>query len=181
MYLSCHGVIVDERYGIKMALALAKTCNSSYMPLPSEEQMEVLSIYRRNLQSIPNSQTNVQTEPIAQAVLFQPDLQPTHQRSEEDKKAYALINLCKIYNHEQKYEGSPDEFFDDKYATFVENCNTVGLSKTRHNEAFRMMLKGAALQHCRTIIQQNKSIIPPLDKLVIAMKDFFLKEKNVKA
>ena len=129
--------------------------------------------YRRNLQSIPNYQANIQTEPIAQAVLLQPDSKPTYQRSEEDNKAYALIDLSKIYYHEQNYEGSPDEFFDDKYATFIENCNTVGLSKTRHHEAFHMMLKGAALQHCRTIIQQNKSIIPPLDKLVIAMKEFF--------
>ncbi|KAI1007690.1 hypothetical protein K3495_g538 [Podosphaera aphanis] len=145
-YLRCHDVFVEKRRGIKMAPALAKTSNSSYMPLPSEEQIEVSPIYHHT--------------------------QPTYQRSEEDKKAYALINLSKIYNHEQKYEGSPDEFSDDKYATFIENCNTVGLSKIRHHEAFHVMLKGAALQHCRTIIQQNKSIIPPLDKLVIAMKEF---------
>lgn len=43
----------------------------------------------------------------------------------------------------------------------------------RHNEAFHIMLEGAALQHYRTIVSQNEMIIPLVSTLATERKQFF--------
>lgn len=162
-YLRSHDVFVEKRRGTKMAPALFKTCTSEYMPLPSGEQIEVLPQFKSQ-QTFTTSQSPSQTQPA---------LQQHYQRSDEDKKTTALINLNKICKDNQKYRGSPDEFFDIKFATFAENCKTVGLPGTRHHEAFHIMLEGPALQHYRTIVSQNNMIIPSISILTTEIKHFF--------
>ncbi|RKF83236.1 putative glycosyl [Golovinomyces cichoracearum] len=111
-----------------------------------------------------NSQSQSQSQPV---------FQQAYQRSDEEKKSYALVNLSKIFKDNQRYGGSPDEFFDDKFATFTENCKTAGLPVTRYHEAFHIMLEGAALQHYREIVRQNKETIPSVATLVTSIKEFF--------
>lgn len=162
-YLRSHDVYVEKRRGVHMTTALTKILSSPYMPLPSGEQIEVLAKFKSS-QMLTNSQSQSQS---------QPTFQPAYQRSDEEKKSYALVNLSKIYKDNQRYGGSPDEFFDDKFATFTENCKTAGLPVTRYHEAFHIMLEGAALQHYRDIVRQNKETIPSVATLVTSIKELF--------
>ncbi|RKF57320.1 putative glycosyl [Golovinomyces cichoracearum] len=142
-----------------MAAALNKTCASNYTPLPNGEQIEVLPQFKNQL---PTSNSHPR-----------PAFPQPYQRQNEDRVTVALINLSKICKDNQRYGGSPDGFFEDKFATFTENCNTVGLPAMRHHEAFHIMLEGAALQHYRTIVNQNNMIIPSISTLATEIKQFF--------
>ncbi|RKF62980.1 putative glycosyl [Erysiphe neolycopersici] len=127
-YLRSRDVFVEKRRGIKMAAALNKTCMSNYKPLLNREQIKVLPQFKSQL---PTSNSHPQ-----------PALPQPYQCQNEDKVTATLINLRKIRKDNQKYGGFPDEFFQDKFATFTENCNTVGLRTLRHNEAFHIMPEG---------------------------------------
>ncbi|RKF62108.1 putative glycosyl [Golovinomyces cichoracearum] len=79
----------------------------------------------------------------------------------------------KIYNEDKKYGGSPSELFDDKYETFCENCDMIGISHEERSKAFRIILKDVALEHYRAIARENKEAIPPLEVLYSSFKNVF--------
>ncbi|POS83847.1 hypothetical protein EPUL_003811 [Erysiphe pulchra] len=66
-----------------------------------------------------------------------------------------------------------EKFFDNKFATFTENCNTVGLPTSPQHKAFHIMLQGAALQHYRSIVSQNEMVISEISTFATKIKQFF--------
>lgn len=83
-YLRSHDVIVQKCGDITIALALFKTCTSQHTPLPIEEQVEVLPLFK-----IQQLSWKIQTQPSSQFALQQP-----FQRLDEDKMT-TLISLSK--------------------------------------------------------------------------------------
>jgi hypothetical protein len=70
-----------------------------------------------------------------------------------------IITLTKMYVPKDKYSGSPDESFLDKFSTFMDLTQRAGVTHERLSTAFPVMLKERALDYYRQTCQKLDDIL----------------------
>lgn len=145
-------VFIHKSRGQSIPVALIDAVSNQWQSMPDDMINEVIEKYRPIL--------NIAAPRTLKTIA-----------SPSQNSNNLVITLMKAFTEEQKYAGTPLESFELKFKVFTDFCNTITIPVDQQNNAFKFMLKDAALQYYHTIF--NSENLPDISTLYKAIKSNF--------